>query len=232
MVGPHRPRGRPRPKSSSPAVSAFPALGGHSAAALLALGLALTGGSALAQTNGAPNPPTRGSEQPILEIIEFSDFQCPYCAGATPVLDSLLVRHPSEVRHVYRHYPLPIHTDAERAAVASMEAARQGAFWPYHDLLFAHQDRLTDVDLIGYADSLGLDEDAFARALRERLHADLVAADVALGRSLAVHGTPTFFLNGYRLAGVPPLWVFEEALRAFREGRATARPLEPSISVD
>jgi protein-disulfide isomerase len=200
--------------------------------AVALLAIALPARPAAAQTYDPLGGPARGPEQAILEIVEFSDFECPYCAGAKPVLDSLLFRHPDDVRLVYRHFPLPTHAASERAAIASVEAARQGAFWSYHDLLFAHQDRLTDVDLIGYADSLGLDSDAFARALSERSHVAVVAADIALGQSLAVVGTPTFFLNGYRLVGVPPLWVLEEVLRAFRDGRATPRPLEPMPSVN
>jgi protein-disulfide isomerase len=177
--------------------------------------------------SGDPAPAARGPAGATLEIVEFSDFECPFCAGAKPVMDSLLARYPADVRLVYRHYPLPMHGRAEPAAIAAVEAARQGAFWPYHDLLFTHQDHLTDADLAGYADSLGLDTGAFARALRERTHAGAVAADVEMGRALAVHGTPTFFVNGYRLVGVPPVWVFEEVLRAFREGRATPKPLAP-----
>jgi protein-disulfide isomerase len=176
---------------------------------------------------GDPAPAVRGPAGAALEILEFSDFECPYCAGAKPVVDSLIARQGENVRIVYRHYPLPKHPHAESAAIAAVEAARQGAFWPYHDLLFTHQDRLSDADLVGYADSLGLDAEAFATALRERTHAGAVAADVELGQALAVHGTPTFFVNGYRLVGVPPLWVFEEALKAFREGRAARRPLAP-----
>jgi protein-disulfide isomerase len=182
--------------------------------------------------SGSPTPAARGPAGAILEIVEFSDFECPFCAGAKPVMDSLLARHPADVRLVYRHYPLPMHSHAESAAIAAVEAARQGAFWPYHDLLFTHQDRLTDADLIRYADSLDLDAEGFARALRERSHAGAVAADVEMGRALAVHGTPTFFVNGYRLVGVPPMWVFEEVLRAFREGRATPKPLAPLLTPD
>lgn len=181
---------------------------------------------------GAPNPPARGSAGAVLEIVEFSDFECPYCAGARPVIDSLIDRHGDEVRLLYRHYPLPMHPHAQSAAIAGVEANRQGAFWPFHDLLFAHQDRLADTDLVGYADSLGLDSAAFARALGERAHEDEVAADVEQGRALAVTGTPTFFVNGYRLVGVPPVWVFEEALKAFREGRATRKPLAPVLPPD
>lgn len=172
-------------------------------------------------------PPTavRGNVDAVLEVVEFSDFQCPFCARARPVLDALMARHGDDVRIVFRHYPLPMHAYAERAAQAAVEAARQRAFWPYHDILFRHQDKLTDVDLVGYADSLGLDADGFARALAEETHAGTVTADVALGRELAVTGTPTFFLNGYRIVGVPPLWVFEEAIRAFRSGFVEPKPL-------
>jgi len=198
------------------------------AAALLAA--ALTAAPAAAQDPapaGAPNPPTRGPADAVLTIVEFTDFECPYCRGALPVIDSLLTRHPADVRIVHRHYPLPMHAHARQAAIAAVEAERQGAFWPYHDLLFAHQDRLADADLVGYADSLGLDSEAFARAISRGTHADVVDADEALGRALAVSGTPTFFVNGYKLVGVPPLWVWEESIKAFREGRARPRPLEP-----
>lgn len=174
-------------------------------------------------------PPVKGAGvDAILEVVEFSDFECPYCGGALVVLDSLMADHGDEVRLVYRHFPLEsMHPHAEHAAQAAVEAHRQGAFWAYHDLLFRHQDRLTDVDLLGYADSLGLDVEAFARALEDGTHAGAVDADQSLGRALAVTGTPTFFVNGYRVVGVPPIWVFEQAIRAFRQGTAERRPLEP-----
>jgi protein-disulfide isomerase len=175
-----------------------------------------------------PTPPVKGAnvDSAVLEVVEFSDFQCPYCARALPVLDSLAALHGAEVRLVYRHYPLSsIHPDAERAAQAAVEAHRQGAFWDYHDLLFRHQDRLAGADLIGYADSLGLDAEAFGEALGAGTHAAAVAADRELGATLGVTGTPTFFVNGYRVVGVPPIWVFEETIRAFRRGTAERRPL-------
>lgn len=192
--------------------------------------LALAGAAARpaeAQTAGFPPPAVRGNVDAVLEVVVFSDFQCPFCALAVPVLDSLFARHGDEVRLVYRHYPLPIHEHARRAAEAAVEAGRQDAFWEYHDLLFANQDRQTAADLVEYADSLDLEVEAFAEALGSGAHAAAVEADVALGMALAVTGTPTFFIGGYRVVGVPPLWVFEEALEAFREGRVRPRPLEP-----
>ncbi len=186
--------------------------------------------SAAAAAGQPANPPARGAgtDTAVLEIVEFSDFECPFCARAMPVLDSLMTAHGDEVRLLYRHYPLStIHPHAEVAAQAAVEAARQGAFWEYHDLLFRRQDRLAPADLVGYADSLGLDAGAFAEALETGRHAAAVAADRELGRSLGVGGTPTFFVNGYRVVGVPPMWVFEEAIRAFRRGTAERRPVAP-----
>lgn len=196
------------------------------AVVMAAVGVVAAVSAAVGQEDVRPlyEPPVKGNGV-ILEVVEFSDFECPYCGQALPVLDSLLQRHGDEVRLVFRHYPLSMHRYAFRAAEASVEADEQGAFWEYHDLLFAHQDRLTDVDLVGYADSLGLDSDAFAKALVNETHAATVQEDVIMGRTLAVTGTPTFFLNGYRLVGPPPLWVFEEAIRAFRDGQIEKRPL-------
>ena len=192
---------------------------------MVALALVIVATPAWSQSSSPPA--IRGNVGAVLEIVEFSDFQCPFCGRAKPVIDSLFAKHGDQVRLEYRHYPLPDHAYAGRAAQAAVEAQEQGAFWRYHDLLFAHQDRLTDVDLIGYADSLKLDADRFANALSNGEHLEVVERDIALGLSLAVTGTPTFFINGYRLVGVPPLWVFETALEVFRTGRVEKRALEP-----
>lgn len=200
----------------------------HCVSSLLVMILVGGSSTASAQSVDSSGPPARGADvdRAVLEVVEFSDFECPYCAMAVAVVDSLVAHHGDRVRLVYRHYPLPMHPHAERAAQAAVEAQRQGAFWPYHDLLFRNQDRLTDVDLVGYADSLDLDVDAFRAALRDGRHADAVTRDRALGRGLAVTGTPTFFVNGYRLVGTPPVRVFEEAIRAFEAGRVEPRRLE------
>lgn len=171
--------------------------------------------------------PTRGPQGAVLEIVEFSDFQCPYCAQARPVIDSLLSAHPDDVRYVFRHFPLPIHEHAARAAQAALEAQRQGEFWSYHALLFENQAALADTELVGYAEAMGLDSEAFERALAEGTHQQRMHEDMDLGLSLAVTGTPTFFVNGFRLQGVPPIWVFEIAIEAFRNGLVEPRPLAP-----
>jgi protein-disulfide isomerase len=172
-----------------------------------------------------------GPEDAPLEIVEFSDFQCPYCAQALPVLKALVAAHPDDVRIVFRNYPLPIHEHAARAAQAAIEAQRQGAFWRYHDYLFADQTALADADLVRHAATLGLDSEAFATALAEGTHQARMHEDMEMGMALGVTGTPTFFVNGYRLVGVPPLWAFELALETFREGRAERRPLTAGESL-
>lgn len=169
-----------------------------------------------------------GPVDAALEIVEFSDFQCPYCAQALPVLKALVASHPDAVRLVFRHYPLPMHEHAARAAQAALEAGRQGAFWPYHDILFENQAALADAELVRLAGELGLDAAAVEAALSEGTHQARMHEDMELGMALGVTGTPTFFVNGYRLVGVPPLWVFELALKAFRGGRVERRPVEPA----
>lgn len=195
-------------------------------AVAIALSLAVSIGTAGAQS-AVPDAPARGADDPVLTIVEFGDFECPSCALAAPVLDSLVSLHGNEIRLEYRHYPLPTHAHAARAAQAAVEAERQRAFWGYHDILFRNRDRLTDADLVGYADSLELNPDGFADALATGRHAGRVEDDRMYGISLAVTGTPTFFVNGHRIVGTPPTWVFELALEAFREGRVKSRTLEP-----
>lgn len=141
------------------------------------------------------------------------------------MIDSLLAAHPADVRHVYRHFPLPMHEYAARAAQASIEAELQGRFWPYHDRLFENQGALSDAELVGHAETLGLDADALERALAGGTHQARMHQDMELGRSLGVTGTPTLFLNGFRFQGVPSLWMLEIALEAFRTGLAEPRPL-------
>jgi protein-disulfide isomerase len=121
-----------------------------------------------------------------------------------------------------------MHEHAARAAQASIEAQRQGRFWPYHDRLFEHQQALSDAELVGHAERLGLDADSFERALAEGIHQARMHEDMELGRSLGVTGTPTFFLNGFRFQGVPALWMFEIALEAFRSGLLQPRALVPA----
>jgi Na+/H+ antiporter NhaA len=143
----------------------------------------------------------RGPVAAPVTVIEYADFECPYCGQAEPEVRELL-REYGDVRYVFRHYPLyDIHPHAELAAEAAEAADEQGAFWPMHDLLYHHQAALTFDDLIAYAEKLELDVDRFAERLRDRAGAVRVAEDIEGADLSGVSGTPTFFINGRRHYG-------------------------------
>jgi protein-disulfide isomerase len=128
-------------------------------------------------------------------VVEFGDFECPYCAAAAPVLHELVESSDGAIRLVFRHFPLfQPHPYALTAALAAEAAGEQGAFWQLHDILFAHQDRLTDADLVRYGAHLGLDTSAMVGAQAQR-YAAAVQTDYHDGAELGVHGTPTIFIN-------------------------------------
>ena len=143
----------------------------------------------------------RGSADARVTLVEYGDFECPYCGRAEPVIRELLADF-GDVRYVWRHLPLAdVHPHAQRAAEAAEAAAEQGAFWEMHDLLFQHQDALRPSDLEGYARSLGLDAERFSEELRMHEYAARVADDVDSADLSGVSGTPTFFVNGRRHHG-------------------------------
>jgi Na+/H+ antiporter NhaA len=143
----------------------------------------------------------RGPEESLVTLVEYGDFECPYCGMAEPVVRELL-RDYGEIRYVWRHLPLTdVHPNAQLAAEAAEAAARQGAFWPMHDLLMDHQDALHVRDLIGYAASLGLDAERFATDLRKHAGRAHVEEDLESADLSNVSGTPTFFVNGKRHYG-------------------------------
>jgi len=163
----------------------------------------------------APEGPSRGPEDAPVTIVEFSDFQCPYCRRAQPVIERLLERYEGHVRLVYRHLPLDsIHPRAQAAAEASACAAAQDAFWPYHDKLFENAKALERDDLVGYAEELGLDTDQFAQCVEERRFREQVAADAAAAQQAGITGTPAFVVNGLLISGAQPVEEFAEVIDA------------------
>lgn len=143
----------------------------------------------------------RGPENAPVTVVEYGDFQCSYCGQAEPVIRELLAGR-GDVRYVWRHLPLSdVHPYAQFAAEAAEAAAKQGAFWPMYDLLFAHQDTLRPGDLTRHAEELGLDADRFREDLRRHAGAAQVAEDVESADLSGVSGTPTFFVNGRRHYG-------------------------------
>jgi protein-disulfide isomerase len=156
----------------------------------------------------------RGPLDAPVTVVEYGDFECPYCGRAEPAVRELL-RDFADVRYVWRHLPLAdVHPHAELAALASEAAADQGAFWKMHDQLLQHQDKLQMADLVSYADQLGLDVERFAKDLQGQVGANRIAEDVEGADLSGVSGTPTFFINGRRHHGAYDIDHLSRAVRA------------------
>ncbi|MDX1383934.1 MAG: DsbA family protein, partial [Thermoanaerobaculia bacterium] len=134
-------------------------------------------------------------------IVEFSDFECPYCARLLPTLEAAKERYGDQLRIVYRHFPLSIHANAQKAAEASLCAGEQGRFWDMHDLLFAEQGSLDGEGLKDKAARLELAEEVFAECLDSGRHFEAVQEDLRAGAEAGVDGTPAMFVNGRFLSG-------------------------------
>jgi protein-disulfide isomerase len=140
-----------------------------------------------------------GAASAPVTVVEFSDFQCPYCAQAAETVHRLKKDYEGRIRFVFRHFPLPFHPNAQAAAQAAFAAQEQGKFWEYHDLLFGNQDALGPEALLVYARKVGLDVDAFRSAAGSESAAQHVSADMRLGESVQVQGTPTMFIDKKRV---------------------------------
>jgi Na+/H+ antiporter NhaA len=171
----------------------------------------------------------RGADDAPVTLVEYGDYQCPYCGQAEVVIRQLLDSFGDELRYVWRHLPLEdVHPNAQRAAEAAEAASAQGRFWPMHDTLLTHQDELSPRDLRRHAASVGLDVDRFVEDLRTREHAERVADDVRSADASGVTGTPTFFVNGQRHQGAYDVPTLTQAVRAARS-RAAAVALAATI---
>jgi len=138
-----------------------------------------------------------GSADAIIEVVEYGDYQCPYCGQAYPIVKYIQKKFRDELRFVFRNFPLSkIHPQAVMAAVASEAAARQGRFWEMHDIIFENQIRLHRTALIEYALLIGLDEQQFVNDLTDETLSKKVESDFESGLRSGVNATPTFFING------------------------------------
>jgi Na+/H+ antiporter NhaA/predicted DsbA family dithiol-disulfide isomerase len=187
---------------------------------------ALLGTSSAILDLAAPVDPQRdhirGPHKSPVTVVEYGDFECPYCGQAEPVVRELLADF-GDVRYVWRHLPLSdVHPHAQLAAEAAEAAAGQGAFWEMHDTLFDHQDALRPADLIRYASDLGLDTERFVHDLRKHAGAGRVAEDVDTADLSGVSGTPTFFINGQRHHGAYDIATLSAAVKAARARAAIA----------
>jgi Na+/H+ antiporter NhaA len=157
----------------------------------------------------------RGPDDAGVTLLEYGDYECPYCGHAEGVIRELLASFGDDLRYVWRHLPLnDVHPHAQLAAEAAEAAGAQGRFWAMHDTLLAHQDALRPVDLVRYAEQLGLDVPRFWDELRRRVYAPRVAEDVASADASGVSGTPTFFINSRRHYGPYDLETLTEAVQA------------------
>jgi protein-disulfide isomerase len=153
--------------------------------------------------------PSMGPADAPVTIVEFSDFQCPYCKLSVQVIKDILVKYPGKVRVVYRDFPGFNHSHAQQAAEAAQCAAEQGYFWNYHDLLFSQQAAGQGWDFAALAKQLGLDQQPFALCLNAGRYREKVGKDLQDGLRLGVSSTPTFFVNGRPLVGAHPLTDFQ-----------------------
>jgi len=160
--------------------------------------------------------PSKGPADAAVVLIEFSDYQCPFCKRAEPTVLEILQKYPTQVRLVYRHMPLDgLHPRARAAAIAAVCAEQQGKFWEYHDLLFANQQALADADLEKYAAQVHLDPAAFKTCRQDPATETRVNADATAARAAGLTGTPAFFVNGILVSGARPLedftrWIDQE----------------------
>jgi protein-disulfide isomerase len=154
--------------------------------------------------------PTRGPANAAVTLVEFSDFQCPFCARVSPAIDQLQREYPKQVRRVFKHFPLPMHPQAREAHKAAVAAGEQGKFWEMHEKIFAQPNTLDRKTLVGHAGTLGLDVAKFEQAIDSPQVEARVQADITEGQRIGVRGTPTLVINGRVLPGALPY----EALKA------------------
>jgi protein-disulfide isomerase len=171
----------------------------------------------------------RGPDDAPVTIVEFTDFQCPYCKSVVPTLKDLVTRYSDRVRWVFRDFPIAgLHPDAQIVHEAARCAGDQGKFWLFHDLAFEKAPAATPGNLRAYAAEVGVDVEAFNRCLESHKHRDAVTADIEVGSKLGVTGTPTFYVNGALLVGNQPLAEFLRVVE--RELARTASAPTPTVS--
>lgn len=156
--------------------------------------------------------PSTGPKDAKVTIVEFSDFECPFCARGRENVAKVMAKYDGKVRLVFRQFPLSFHAHAKKAGEAALCANAQDKFWAYHDALFAEQKKLSVEDLKATAKTLGLDEAAFAKCLDTGAMEKTLAADMAAGTKAGVTGTPAFFINGVMLSGAQGPEAFEHII--------------------
>jgi len=171
----------------------------------------------------APVGPALGPADAPVTIVEFSDFNCPFCQRVVPTLKALGQRYPERLRIVFRHFPLEMHPRARAIAEAAVCADEQDAFWAFHDGVFEKAEPMGDAAILALAEGLGLDRGALEACLASGRGAAVVEQDIADGKAAGVTGTPAFFVNGIRLSGAQPVDAFVKLIE---------RELPPTAAAD
>ncbi len=153
--------------------------------------------------------PTKGPDGAAIQIVEFSDFQCPFCRRVGPTLAQIEEEYGDKVQLAFKHMPLSMHTKARPAHKAAQAAAMQGKFWEMHDLIFADQRSMSEEKYLEYAGQLNLDMDQFKKDMASPGIEALISSDMAQASKLGVTGTPAFFVNGRFLSGAQPFPAFK-----------------------
>jgi protein-disulfide isomerase len=166
------------------------------------------------------SPSSFGPANAKVQVVEFSDFQCPYCSQAAGVVHQIRQKYGDKVRFTFRQFPLPMHPNAREAAEAALAAGTQGKFWEFHDLLFKNQQQLDSAGLAQHAKQAGLNVAAFKKSLDDHQFAAGVDADVKLGEQVQVSGTPTMFINGTRVADPTNFDAIAQVIEAALKGGA------------
>tara|TARA_Y100001960_G_scaffold325145_1_gene406965 strand:+ start:339 stop:1085 length:747 start_codon:yes stop_codon:yes gene_type:complete len=148
--------------------------------------------------------PVKGADDAVITIVEFSDFECPFCQRVTPTLDAILKKYDGKVKVAYKHLPLDFHQNAGPAALATIAAHEQGKFWEFHDAIFAQQQNLNEATYLAIAKELGLDMAKFKADMASQEAADKLALDIEEAKKFNISGTPHFLINGVGLSGALP----------------------------
>lgn len=156
--------------------------------------------------------PVRGPADAKITIIEFSDFQCPFCKRGKDTMEAVMKKYPTQVKVAFKNLPLPFHEQALPAAKAALAAGKQGKFWEMHDLLFDNQAKLGDAGFLEFAKTLNLNIDQFKKDMASADVAKQIKEDKDLGEKLGIQGTPGFFVNGVAVRGAYPIEHFSKII--------------------
>ena len=173
----------------------------------------------------AGNAPAKGPKNAPVTIVEWSDFQCPFCSRAQPTLQQILKEYPGKVRLVWKNQPLSFHPNAMPAAEAAMAAYEQGndKFWAMHDRFFERQDQLSPAYYEQVAREIGLDVPKWKAAVQSRGSQAAIQGDMIAGNAVGANGTPTFFINGRKLVGAMPFESFKAVIDAELSSRVAKK---------